>query len=135
MLGEEVGRSMEAKMKRIDEMETEMEALRDGVRERESISEGSARENEEILKALYGQVDAANRVRGLTFRVLERVLQCFAPRINTNKYAKSGMNTVSVGVGGRCQCDVYNMRCSRYTMEYQKARADGVFIYAVPFGQ
>lgn len=44
------------------ELEGEVEALKEGVRERDVVREGSTRESEAIVGALQGQVDAANKV-------------------------------------------------------------------------
>lgn len=51
--------SLNAKNK---ELESELEALRDATRQRDAADQGSARESEEIMVALQGQVDSANQV-------------------------------------------------------------------------
>lgn len=56
---------LEAERVRRGQLESELDSTRDGARQLESLKEGSARESEEIMGALQGQVDAANKVRGL----------------------------------------------------------------------
>lgn len=44
------------------ELEDEVRALREGLRQMEKVKEAAATESEEIMKALQGQVDSANKV-------------------------------------------------------------------------
>lgn len=53
---------LETERAKLEQVERELERMKEGARELESLKEGTARESEEIMGALQGQVDAANKV-------------------------------------------------------------------------
>lgn len=53
---------LETERARLGQLESELESTRAGARALEDLKEGTARESEEIVGALQGQVDAANKV-------------------------------------------------------------------------
>ena len=55
---------MEAEKAGRRELENTLEALQSRARDAESLAKSAALDGEEIMKALYGQVEASNKVRG-----------------------------------------------------------------------
>ncbi|CAN0237175.1 unnamed protein product, partial [Scytosiphon promiscuus] len=58
---EELRRAEESAAARITALEAELDKMQASARQLESVKEGSARESEEIMGVLQGQVDAANK--------------------------------------------------------------------------
>lgn len=54
---------MEAEKAGRRELENTLEALQSRARDAEGLAKDTARDGEEIMKALYGQVEASNKVR------------------------------------------------------------------------